>query len=129
MINLSKNSKKNKYISIQITDYLLIISCSINKFNDEKYLIQQCYANLKISNVEEAFATFIIYDNNENINDIKILHLTKSDYQYHNDLEIEIIANQLKINRTTLTHAKSKIGRNEQCPCGSGKKYKKCCGK
>lgn len=22
-----------------------------------------------------------------------------------------------------------KVGRNEQCPCGSGKKYKKCCGK
>lgn len=21
----------------------------------------------------------------------------------------------------------SKIGRNEPCPCGSGKKYKKCC--
>ncbi len=24
---------------------------------------------------------------------------------------------------------KQKIGRNEPCPCGSGKKYKKCCGK
>ena len=23
----------------------------------------------------------------------------------------------------------SKIGRNDPCPCGSGKKYKKCCGK
>jgi uncharacterized protein len=22
----------------------------------------------------------------------------------------------------------SKVGRNEQCPCGSGKKFKKCCG-
>lgn len=22
----------------------------------------------------------------------------------------------------------SKIGRNDPCPCGSGKKYKKCCG-
>jgi preprotein translocase subunit SecA len=22
----------------------------------------------------------------------------------------------------------SKVGRNEPCPCGSGKKYKKCCG-
>ena len=22
---------------------------------------------------------------------------------------------------------KTKIGRNEPCPCGSGKKYKKCC--
>ena len=21
------------------------------------------------------------------------------------------------------------VGRNEECPCGSGKKYKKCCGK
>src|SRR5690606_29865155 len=23
----------------------------------------------------------------------------------------------------------TKIGRNEPCPCGSGKKYKKCCGR
>jgi uncharacterized protein YecA (UPF0149 family) len=22
----------------------------------------------------------------------------------------------------------AKVGRNEPCPCGSGKKYKKCCG-
>ena len=22
-----------------------------------------------------------------------------------------------------------KVGRNEPCPCGSGKKYKQCCGK
>jgi hypothetical protein len=26
-------------------------------------------------------------------------------------------------------HAKAKVGRNFSCPCGSGKKYKKCCGK
>lgn len=24
---------------------------------------------------------------------------------------------------------KSEVGRNDPCPCGSGKKYKKCCGK
>jgi len=24
--------------------------------------------------------------------------------------------------------AKKTVGRNEPCPCGSGKKYKKCCG-
>ena len=29
------------------------------------------------------------------------------------------------INRTQRTH---KIGRNQPCPCGSGKKYKRCCG-
>jgi preprotein translocase subunit SecA len=25
--------------------------------------------------------------------------------------------------------AEKKIGRNDACPCGSGKKYKNCCGK
>ncbi|MCW3100962.1 MAG: yecA, partial [Chthonomonadaceae bacterium] len=24
--------------------------------------------------------------------------------------------------------AEAKVGRNDPCPCGSGKKYKKCCG-
>jgi uncharacterized protein YecA (UPF0149 family) len=27
------------------------------------------------------------------------------------------------------TPQNEKIGRNDPCPCGSGKKYKKCCGK
>ncbi len=27
------------------------------------------------------------------------------------------------------THKRAKVGRNERCPCGSGRKYKKCCGK
>lgn len=26
-------------------------------------------------------------------------------------------------------HGEAKPDRNEPCPCGSGKKYKKCCGK
>ncbi len=28
----------------------------------------------------------------------------------------------------TVVRNEAKIGRNEPCPCGSGKKYKKCCG-
>ena len=30
---------------------------------------------------------------------------------------------------TTVRRATKKVGRNEPCPCGSGKKYKKCCGR
>ena len=43
----------------------------------------------------------------------------------------EIIFNvvkELKVQRLKRIN-KKKIGRNEKCPCGSGKKYKKCCGK
>lgn len=32
-------------------------------------------------------------------------------------------------NRNTVKREEPKIGRNDPCPCGSGKKYKKCCGK
>lgn len=31
-------------------------------------------------------------------------------------------------NSNTVVRKQKKIGRNEPCPCGSGKKYKKCCG-
>ncbi len=33
------------------------------------------------------------------------------------------------LNPTKPKIAEKKVGRNEPCPCGSGKKYKKCCGK
>ena len=33
-----------------------------------------------------------------------------------------------KIKRQPVKRAASKVGRNDPCPCGSGKKYKKCCG-
>ena len=36
---------------------------------------------------------------------------------------LELLLNPLK---TKI--AKKKVGRNEPCPCGSGKKHKKCCG-
>ena len=39
-----------------------------------------------------------------------------------NDLE-------LLLNPPKTTIAQKKVGRNEPCPCESGKKYKKCCGK
>ena len=32
------------------------------------------------------------------------------------------------LSRKTIRLQAPKLGRNERCPCGSGKKYKKCCG-
>jgi SWIM/SEC-C metal-binding protein len=36
---------------------------------------------------------------------------------------------KLLLNTPKPAKAEKKIGRNEPCPCGSGKKYKKCCGR
>ncbi len=35
---------------------------------------------------------------------------------------------ELLLNTPKSKIAEKKVGRNEPCPCGSGKKYKKCCG-
>ncbi len=42
-----------------------------------------------------------------------------------------ILANAVPVDKASATVKKTqrKIGRNELCPCGSGKKYKDCCGK
>ena len=45
------------------------------------------------------------------------------------DLAREGIQFELKPKKITIAKkAETSIGRNDLCPCGSGKKYKKCCG-
>lgn len=36
---------------------------------------------------------------------------------------------EILLNWPKPTAAAQKVGRNDPCPCGSGKKHKKCCGK
>lgn len=40
-----------------------------------------------------------------------------------------IMAPEQIVKTTQISKPQKKIGRNDPCPCGSGKKYKKCCGK
>jgi len=38
-------------------------------------------------------------------------------------------ANNEEQDHTPFKRSEQKVGRNQPCPCGSGKKYKQCCGK
>lgn len=40
-----------------------------------------------------------------------------------------IMAPEQIVKTAQISKPQKKIGRNDPCPCGSGKKYKKCCGK
>ncbi len=40
--------------------------------------------------------------------------------------QLDVFYKEQKISKTVFKE--KKIGRNDPCPCGSGKKYKKCCG-
>ncbi len=65
------------------------------------------------------FKAKYIADNKE-INHHELSTFKKLDgvWFFHNGEEVHGVENK-----------QIKIGRNEPCPCGSGKKYKKCCGK
>lgn len=59
-------------------------------------------------------------------------YLVYNDELWKNDMSLEALASQLldsKIERTTIFPNKRQIGRNDICPCGSGLKFKRCCGK
>ncbi len=63
------------------------------------------------------------------------MHAAKADWLYEMDEWAEIF-DEAKRKEIRKSYMKSKtvvkppkVGRNEPCPCGSGKKYKKCCGK
>ncbi len=43
------------------------------------------------------------------------------------ELVDKAVQDQVKVQKPTQNPKKKKIGRNEPCPCGSGKKHKKCC--
>jgi preprotein translocase subunit SecA len=38
-------------------------------------------------------------------------------------------ANAGEVHNAPIVNMVEKVGRNDPCPCGSGKKYKKCCGR
>ena len=58
----------------------------------------------------------------------------KADWLYNMDQWNDILDQEtrnelLKEHRTAGMARSEKVGRNDPCPCGSGKKYKVCCGK
>lgn len=49
---------------------------------------------------------------------------------YLDDIQTAHLQNGRQFRRSpTFYNTEPKVGRNDPCPCGSGKKFKKCCGK
>ncbi|MFC1515815.1 PBPRA1643 family SWIM/SEC-C metal-binding motif protein [Thermodesulfobacteriota bacterium] len=59
--------------------------------------------------------------------------LKKNDWEYTIELDRkkpeDITDLETLLNWPKPITAERKVGRNDPCPCGSGNKYKKCCGK
>jgi len=105
-------------------------------FLDEMYKMEE--VALKKYLKEEVFAGVEgLYVNFLSLYDMHNVLLHKEEYDEHDLYASAILLvlnlsmfNMVRKERFVLEQerAKVKIGRNDPCPCGSGKKYKKCCG-
>jgi preprotein translocase subunit SecA len=85
----------------------------------------------------EAFAMFqemmrnVKWDIVHHIFHLNLAHFNKSELEKKRERELEelnMISGDTSGDTGTVENTEPKIGRNDPCPCGSGKKYKKCCG-
>lgn len=103
-----------EYIKINITTHILPIMYSLNV---SRQILDFVRFNGVQSTCNNIYCRFIDWSDN----DCSEESFTKivDDFFSLFDKSVEVAHQRLKHH---------KIGRNEPCPCGSGKKYKKCCG-
>ena len=89
------------------------------------------FATLFRSKDEERMMINLSFDRSNKIVDVSFDFLSLSDIPLNRFEEIKHISEEQRKNylQAYITQeGVNKIGRNEICPCGSGKKYKRCCG-
>ncbi len=88
-----------------------------------------------LQRVNKDIVTFLIrcqlpLQNEDQVHEARRRATDKSKLQEsRNDLLSKAHSNTQKQEITQPIKVEKKVGRNEPCPCGSGKKYKQCCGK
>lgn len=92
---------------------------------DVNTLVKNTYANMYLSKCEKVLSVFLYYSSDDKIKKIDFKIITSDDKE-SKSTEIMNMTEYLRFKRGLRLEGK-KIGRNELCPCGSGKKYKKCC--
>ena len=124
---LSKQFRTKRLQHINIIDISAFCIQDNNIICTDSERDEIVYASMLIANQTRRYCLKIYYDSENKIYDIDIQEYLieinqRNKIKYANTIE------NIMHSRTTQQQAhKKKVGRNEPCPCGSGKKYKKCC--
>lgn len=121
--NTPEELMRSRYSAYVIgnVDYIINTTAEENRYPDDALLIEEfsravSWLKLEVLQSKESMVEFKAYYRDSE--GIKVQH-EKSSFVYEDNMWL------YKDGK----HFSSKIERNEPCPCGSGKKYKKCCEK
>ncbi|MEW5838315.1 MAG: SEC-C metal-binding domain-containing protein [Pseudomonadota bacterium] len=88
-------------------------------------------ATIQLANESERLALKLDYSSDKRLQIVTPIFFSDKDIERVDSDELRNYSQRLVGNRFQAyfaTVGRHKVGRNERCPCGSGKKYKKCCG-
>jgi len=83
---------------------------------------------MKISAIEEQQSKSIYSSSSQIYEHKEFSSLGSKSIPQVNEISSPIDQQEIHIEQNTVKRDSPKVGRNDPCPCGSGKKYKKCCG-
>ncbi|EKS4343755.1 SEC-C metal-binding domain-containing protein [Clostridium sporogenes] len=117
---LKKYMKENLNIKEEkLNELMYSTSCLMKNAFSVDYIFEDIKGRIYLKNEEiERYIKDIITEINNNIE--------KWCLRGHSITEIKLKEDKIYEKVEKVNH-KGKIGRNDPCPCGSGKKYKKCC--
>lgn len=116
-----------------IGDIPVTFYCSIDGVikHDDSLIRMHTLANLKLAHEPERLALKLDYSSDKKLKAVIPIFYSAKDINSIETSELNSYTQRI-IERRFETRlkkdSKRKIGRNELCPCGSKKKYKKCCG-
>jgi hypothetical protein len=105
--------------------FIFCIGNNENDFSKTINLEKYCRIKMEQMNIDKWVAIKFIKENNFKEIDFTIYFRENSNKERISE-EVEKFKKEKMEKYFSIHH---KIGRNELCPCGSGKKFKKCCGK
>lgn len=115
-----------------IGDIPVTFYCSIDGVikHDSHLVRMHTLATLRLSHESERLALKLDYSSDKKLQAVTPIFFSAKDISADEESELNDYAQRMverRFNARLKKGGKRKIGRNELCPCGSGKKYKKCC--
>ncbi len=108
---------------VKITGYCHLSELRFtNSFNIKEHVM----ANMLLVNESERLLLELYFDSDLRLTNVEYCILTENDIEKYGKENIEKIAGRLAHQRIEKAREIKKIGRNDPCPCGSGRKYKHC---
>jgi hypothetical protein len=94
---------------------------------DAEEASDHAYAVMLLANEPDRFLVELSYDETTALTHVKWQRLTLDSLSEADRIRLRARAEELRQARVSAAKLTGKVGRNQPCPCGSGKKYKKCC--